>query len=80
MDAHEWTPWGPRPLREREGEAAHSHELGGSGDSAFVIPFLPFPIEPLRIDRPNGSMSNRGAPECQEIEFPSSEKVLARTV
>jgi hypothetical protein len=42
MDAHEWTPWGPRPLREREGKAAQS-ELGGSF-CAFDIPFLPFQI------------------------------------
>lgn len=57
---------------------AHSHELGGSGDSAFVIPFLPFEIEPLWLDRPDGSMSNRGAEECAEKEFPKSEKVFPR--
>jgi len=55
----------------------HDHELGGS-ERAFVIPFLPFEIEPLRLDCPDGFESNRGAEECAEKEFPKSEKVFPR--
>lgn len=69
----------PRPHPHiRRDRVAHSHELGGSFECAFSIPFLPFDIEPLRLDCPDGSMSNRGADECAEKEFPKSEKVFPR--
>lgn len=36
-------------------------DVGASDSDAFVIPFLPFEIEPFRLDPNHGSESNRGA-------------------
>jgi len=79
MDAHEWTPWGPRPLREREGKAAQS-ELGGSF-CAFDIPFLPFQIEPLRLTSfagRAGLVADFDRHEDSEREIPNDGKSEAR--
>ncbi len=40
--------------------ASLSSVLGGSEKSAFIIPFLPFEIEPFRPD-PHADQSRRGA-------------------
>lgn len=43
-----WTPWGCMPLQRDQ--AAPGAEFGDLSSAAFVIPFHPFDITPLRGD------------------------------